>query len=263
MKKIYLIILLAIAYQAATAQVPGYMGKRMLASYNFCPGFSLFQFPVQDLPKTRTGFFPKHCLNVDYVVSRQTMIGLNYEYLSAKPLADQDIKDYFADNSVGLTPGFKTLPQSFANHNIGVNFTFFSKSGGTVAPLGNYIKLKIYYSTYNVNQITQVNTNPSYYTNDIAYISQFHNNYVYHSYGIGLGYGSVRIIANHVTLDFGGELNYALNSLQTNYGTVQSQPTDQQAIYTYTPGQWDKTLQSFLLANFLGTFKIGVGGLLF
>lgn len=252
MKKILLLIFFALTVQFSQAQIPGYRGQRFMASYNFNLGFSFI--PAWS---TQLGAFPRHGLNVDYVIGRRTMIGIGYEYLHAK-LDSKASPSYLVESD---DYGFNQHSMDFSNHNFGVNLTFFSKEGGTVAPLGGYVKLKLYYCTYNVNQRVDIVTYP---TGDFGYINQTYNKQsVYNNIGFGLGYGSIRIIANHVTLDFGGELNVTAKQLSHTYDSVQDVGNDSYAAYTVTPGDWDRRLNGFLWSNFTGTFKLGIGGLLF
>jgi hypothetical protein len=227
------------------AQVPGYMGKKFLASYNLNLGFG------DPLFASAWGIYPRHCLSADYVISRQTMIGLSYDYLSAKVKGDNSNGDDGSGVWENLT--------HFSNHNIGINFTVFPRRNGTVAPLGRYIKFKAYYGVYHVSRDIYVDYEDLL---NNEYRKLYNNTAVYKSWGFGLGYGSIRMIGKKVTLDLGGEVNVALK--QFNGVEDQFYPnTKSDLSYSESAGNWNAKLNSFLWGNFLGSFKIGVGGLLF
>lgn len=245
MKNLVFFILCLGLIGCANAQVPGYMGKKFLAGYNLNLGFG------DPLFTDVWGVYPKHCLSTDYVISRQTMIGLNYEYLSAKVTGDNS-------NSDQSSGAWERLSH-FSNHNIGINFTVFPRRNGTVAPLGRYIKFKAFYGVYHVSRDIHVLYQDQMYN---EYEKVYSNTAVYKSWGLGLGYGSIRMIGKNITLDLGGEMNVALKQFNGIEDQFYSNNTSR-FTYSETEGNWNFKLSSFLWGNFLGSFKIGIGGLLF
>lgn len=69
-KSILTSILLAVFYFSITAQVPGYLGKRLFVEYN--PEYSI----ITDQRKALSNII--HNFTLDYVISRRIQIGLDY-----------------------------------------------------------------------------------------------------------------------------------------------------------------------------------------
>jgi|GEM_PF-2264564 len=151
-KNINLVLILLFMYAGKLAsQVPGYMGRRLIA------GYSTYVSPALVSPTAQhasPGVNITHCFNLEYVIRNRTMVCVGYQmlntgtektdgygYLDATPYGYYDFQTatYRPDNR---------LPMQLKGRNISFGFKFFRR--GVLAPAGAYQKLEMIVMSNNV-----------------------------------------------------------------------------------------------------------------
>jgi hypothetical protein len=228
MKKIFLFIFLLPAL--LKAQVPGYEGKRFILSYNldvlsnlsYIYGHTEVALPVQIL-------FNNH-LNAEYVLGRRFSLALDGAY---------------SRNKVFITEGNATVNTG----TYGLNVIFYPNNHNTLAPVGNYFKIRLF--TGNATATGNIINNSSdYYGNPITVVTPEQTNLNIN--GFGIGFGNNMIINNHIVLTASVDMDY--NILGLNANKVPQGASYQELTYN---------IQDHVLASYLFYFKLGIGGLLF
>jgi len=216
MKNILIIILMLLPV-ISKAQVPGYQGKRFILSYNLDVAPNLTYIYVNLSNPVPFQVFSNHHLNVEYVLWRRFSIGADVSFSQNNPaILDSGNKAHVTTSTFGL------------------NFIFYPNHQNTIAPVGNYFKIRVFEGNANSSGLI-INGNTNTWENDHTPIQKI--------YGFGIGFGNNLIVHNNIVLT--ASINMDLYLSSTN-----SVPLEED-------------VESHLLTSYLFYLKLGIGGLLF
>lgn len=123
------------------AQAPGYLGKKLVASYDPHISFSLYDEEINnDDGVPYMGINLRHDLYADYVISRGTTLGLTAKFMGAKMYDVSQVIDevYNADEGTYEFVGFNGDLKDRITC-IGITAKNFSyRKRGSIAPVGKY-----------------------------------------------------------------------------------------------------------------------------
>jgi len=216
MKKALFLILIFFPF-LSMAQPPGYQGKRFIASYNMDIAPNLTYIYVNLDRAVPLQLFLNHHLNVEYVLWRRFSVGADFSFSQNNPaILDSGNKAHVTTTTLGL------------------NFIFYPNNSNTIAPVGNYFKIKVFEgNASSTGRIFEnANTGWSNYNSPNQKI-----------YGFGVGFGNNMIVHNNVCLT--ASINIDLNMPFVNGDPLQAD------------------VESYLLTSYLFYLKLGIGGLLF
>jgi hypothetical protein len=219
MKNIFILFLFLINLLIAQGQVPGYMGKRfsVFAEGNPTPALLVFNANGQSVvkygdygrgaEKNQFSFNFRPQITVEYLVHRDISIGLSYSRLMMGT-----VRQYSPDP---LNPEFKEIDLDvIKGQGAGLHVKWYKyRSSGSIAPIGFYRTLSVYYA--------QTNT----YDTKKSTTKQFENDFLYPVATLGIGRQSM--LLKNLILKTGVELGWAF--VPTNF--LQEAPdawTDQE-----------------------------------
>ena len=216
MKKALYIILILFPF-LARAQAPGYQGKRFIVSYNMdvAPNLTYIYLNsgTQAVPLQ---VFLNHHLNVEYVLWRRFSIAADLSYSHNQPA----ILDSGKRADVTTTT-------------LGLNFIFYPNHHNTIAPVGNYFKLRVFEGSAIASGLLFDDA-----TNAVA--NEKTNQEIS---GFGIGFGNNLVVHNRVVLT--ASIDMDLYMPFTNNVPLEGD------------------VESHLLTSYLFYLKLGIGGLLF
>ena len=167
----------------ASAQIPGYIGKKTPIS------FDVHLFPTLGkyfLREESLGLNFRAGLNVEQVISRKASIGLSLNHFST-------LTTYEFDTRAGN--------MKLSGWMLGINFRsyrFYTR--GNIAPIGMYLKPQVHLLRYRISD-----------QDKIFYLDNRENLGEYTDLCLGLTYGTQRMINNHLFYNFGFEGSWLIN----------------------------------------------------
>jgi hypothetical protein len=223
MKKAILILFLAVS-TLASAQVPGYQGKRFLLSYNLGVSSNLFQyiFNTNGMDQKSFNIFFNQSFEAEYVLDRRFSLEGEFSFL------DNNVK--YADIPI---------PLDIKSTSLGINCVFYPFNNNSLAPIGEFTKLKLYSKNYSA-------TGPLSYDNGIGY-AYYNVKTKGQTYGIGVAFGHHHLIKNRILLS---------GSLDMDLDIANIAPASQL-------NEIQVLAQSHFLSTYIVYLKFGIGGLLF
>ena len=226
-KQLFILILLLQSYIAG-AQVTGYLGKHFIATYS-----PQFYFDVSDnnLGKVHV----RNGIRADAILGRKFSLGAEYCLLKYKRevKSDYDPKSYMSNISSNRTA---------------LIFTIYGiTSGDIMAPIGDFIRFKIYKDVFNLNDPYGL-TRRDGSIPVVAVKGSMSTN------GVEMAYGYSKIIKDFVVIELSAQINLypylGGNSLVKMNGTTGNDNSD-----------------LYLINSAIGTsifsFSVSIGGLLF
>ena len=188
MKRFILSLALLVPVLFASAQVPGYMGKKHLFIYT--PSMSMFsnQFRVDDT-KASSLFFFAHNVQYTYVIKKRKAISLFYETAGLNTYAGSEGRD--GDN--------KYIFADYRKHQMGFAYRKYFRSAN-LAPLGTYMKYSV--SVLLANSQMMEASIP--YAREIAQENGDRPVFEHSSWHLvtGVGIGKQFVIAKYIPLNF-------------------------------------------------------------
>jgi hypothetical protein len=199
------IVIFVLALGKMSAQVPGYMGKRLMLGYsnNF--------FVTASGPTARTneaGFNTTHCFNLEYTIKNRTnlcasfqmfntgtMLNKNIEVSGYDPASQEYLNYTYMYSPVGDEPIF------VSTKTFGIGFKFFPT--GSLAPLGKYKKLELLLlfsdvSYSNNSFIINENYQGTYSRGTIGA-----GEYTFKTFALAYTLGRQRVLFDRIVLDYG------------------------------------------------------------
>jgi len=213
------------------AQVPGYEGKRFIVSYNLdvLPNLAYVYLNLGDNPLPVQVLFNNH-INAEYVLGRRFSLAVDASY---------------SRNKTFLTDGNATVNTG----TYGLNCIFYPDHDNTLAPVGNYFKIRIFTGSATASGNIVSNTfDDNGYPVTLTVPEQTNLSIQ----GFGIGFGNNMILHNHIVLTASVDLDY--NVLTFNANKIQQGASYQELTYD---------VQNHILDSYLFYFKLGIGGLLF
>ncbi|MGB0885621.1 MAG: hypothetical protein ACPGVH_00565 [Chitinophagales bacterium] len=138
MKKSLIIILLILSFNNVSAQVSGYMGNKFSVIYS--SGISLPHVAGAIGNSNDLYYILNHAVELDYVITNRTSIGLSYKYASS-----------LLENSRSfVNESFFVPNHKFSSHSFGLHYKITKKN---LAPLGFYYKPSVYFQYLLMNDI--------------------------------------------------------------------------------------------------------------
>lgn len=248
MRKLASLIIIALAYTATYAQVPGYMGLKCSLQYQggISPQWN-------DLGNSYIPYY-SHNVQLDYVLTRKHSIGIQYSRLDyGADFAGRKLYNYTTyDPITSTTSSIAMGHRHFASNNVSVYVKFFRERKGFIAPLGRYFVVGLsYLNTKDIFLVTNDATAPVVPYNTIVKS---------HDIGVLLGVGRNIIIANRMVLSVEGDINVPLSSgiraAVNGYSVITDSTRPGSNPYKYN------NAVDVMLINLM-TIKIGIGALLF
>jgi|GEM_PF-5761140 len=230
MKKLFLILSAFLPFMLK-AQVPGYENKRFILSYNLdvLPNLTyLYLHLEQPLPVQI--LFGNH-LNAEYVLARRFSIAADASFAQNKT--------FFIDGNALVT-----------SETYGLNFIFYPNHENTLAPVGNYFRIRTFTGTTSANGTINNNNGEDMHGNQI--ISQLQETAKLKLYDFGVGWGNNMIIKDRVVITASVNLDLDL------FNEISGQLPQGTTVNDIGFEAGDHLLDSYLFY-----FKLGVGGLLF
>ncbi len=233
---ILLPILLLISTLTASAQVPGFMGKRALLMLDFNPAPALLNMNVNHkVTADITGearaaatnpfaFNIRPQLSFEYLLGKSIAMGMNLQQVVTGTIIDEDAMTTYG--------GYGVLKGNAA----GISLKFYKfRKGGAVAPLGLYSSLNL--DMYKINAYSSLRNKTKLLQEDI--------NYPVASWGFGKQFMPVP----RLLVGTGAEIGLAFISIDENESTA--------SLYTR------EAVEMSTFAYHLFNFKVSVGYMLF
>lgn len=145
MRTNYFFIIALFCCLSASAQVPGYMGRRFSVGYSndFFPRLPFMQLTANEMSKDHI-FNASHCLEIDYVKSHKLSLCGGFQYSKmdfVKAGVDNQIDaDYDEGGAVYYLPA-DGKPMKIISRNLAIGLKFFKHN--YIAPYGKYNKLEL------------------------------------------------------------------------------------------------------------------------
>lgn len=193
MKRFILSLAMLLSVAVASAQVPGYLGKKHMFIYT--PSLSLFTNTYRvDNTSAASMFFLSHNLQYVYVVKKRGAVSLFYEtagmnvYAGAKYRGGLD-EYIFAD---------------YRKHQVGVAYRKYFRTAN-LAPLGAYMK----YSVSVINATAKMMDASIPYATELAQDRRMElvTERSYWDFTTGIGIGRQLIIAKYIPINFELDVN--------------------------------------------------------
>jgi hypothetical protein len=244
MKNSICVFLMCICPALGFAQVPGYQGKRLSVEGDlYC--FSALLHPNENLQHGIKSFNQRYHVNLEYITSKNTSVGLTYGMLNTGWRNHVDRYGYVShgyDIFESYTDYYK-IQSKF----MGMYLKFFREEKGTIAPYGPYQKVGISYvmseATYQYSEDT-IRGNPATSGNMIMF-----------SYG----FGKQSIFFNRLILRYGIE-----TALSPTIFTWLAKEMDKDGSVVNSKGETEgMTLNERLLWGNIININVGIGLILF
>lgn len=256
MKNIIVLLLCSCCLLTGKSQIPGYLGKRFTLSYEQLAGpnyFNLigltdFSYLNSSVDEDNANWNYTGMLTIDYVINKSKSRGISVSpinqtmyFKDAITTPDinyphtYNVSEYI--NSAKLT-GFTT----------GVYVKYFKKQW--IAPLGEYYKLELLYSSYKIK---------SFKNKTDVYSSTSSSPETYSSIGFAITHGVNRIFFDKLIVSFGVTMGYRLNfynPFTDKYASTNNETLDNLAKLKNSAHYWHGQ-------NLFFNLHTGVGFLLF
>jgi len=233
----------------ASAQTPGYMGKRIFATANF--GGMLIIPSQTERPNHNFGYdFPhfsiKYVFDLDYVVNRRGSVGftgsliqtgMEFTYDAYSTEKNNPSKQYYPYDEAGIK-GFS----------YGVSYKFFHRNTfGSLAPVGNYSKLDLSILSYNVTPHSS-----------ILSVNQYNTDSTQHFITPVLTYtfGKQRVLFDNIIFNMGVQFGFVPDVALSLLKELRE---------TESPPERDRikvTAEKRLFSYYLIHFTVGIGFLI-
>lgn len=180
------------------------MGKRFSISYanNFFPSI------IGATPSGSFGLNYTHCLNLDYVIRKRTVLCVSAQHFNTGMYFNRTIYSntfdgfgYQQEVQYDYDPVVRYQPMQVSVNTVGLGFKFFSN--GTLAPVGKYKKLELLVMRGNVFYGQKAFTFYNDVTSEVERASIGKGEYTYNSFALAYTIGAQRILANCIVLDYG------------------------------------------------------------
>lgn len=194
MKKYLIITILLLAFFAGKAQIPGYMGKRIItgAEVSIGPGFPMIGWDASEL-KSDIFLGLSYGIHCDYVLSRNQSLGFKYNFASYK-FNQAYMYDGFNDPNLWSVnpqyppdPTYVLTPMKLNIHTVALSWKKFRTN--IPAPLGRYFGLEVGASVLPINDVDGVLPRESGGPKKGKYVSMVQPFF-------GIGWGTQRIYFN-------------------------------------------------------------------
>lgn len=267
-KKLFLLILVAMLSGISFSQVSGYMGKRLSLSYSNYFSPSLLGRSANSTTDFSLGLNTTHCGNLEYVIKKRTnfCIGIqfsklgtikesyNYTFTYVDPWGNSS---YLQSGTAYYLPSNR-LPMQLKMTNIAVGFKFFRS--GYIAPVGKYNKLEfVLFMSDLTYESKSFYSSPSRRPEDKISTSMGSGHYEFKSFAVAFTFGRQRILFDRLILDTG--IRFAVSpNMFVNY-----------MVTDFFGDEYDKTIEEQIKFNTntriftsqVFNFHIGLGFLAF
>jgi len=225
------VFLVAVSSTKSSGQVPGYLGKRFLFSYDAKVSPNLYKFI--DNPQHGNPIINyMHNLEVEYVIAQGGVIGLTAKYTRNQFDLQNDYQTAVLDDgeTTGGIVDFKAIAFSYKA---------FKRSKGMLAPLGPYFK-----SEFGLGQLS-FRPELERYENELI----FKDSYLVPFIGIGIG--KQFILWDYMLVDMGMELTTPFNFFPVLTGTTP--------VLNLNQKRNDDNAHKRMYRQLFFNFRIGVG----
>ncbi len=179
--KYFLGALFLFAFQLLSAQVSGYMGKRLILKFDT---YTIPYFPIENTRNYPINHFPvRKNIGVEYVVGRNSLIGLSYAFNSTQ--------FHYSDDFGKL-------------NNNGLSFSFSSyQSKHGIAPIGKFYQFRLNYfkSEYSIR------------VNDYYGMRQTKKTGETQNFILGIVVGNSGVLFDRLLYSYGLQFGYRLGTL--------------------------------------------------
>ncbi|MCW3104174.1 MAG: hypothetical protein JWO09_2614 [Bacteroidetes bacterium] len=251
LKNIFFTAGILFAAGRVAAQVPGYMGKRLVI------GYSNYLSPALISPSANgpsPGLNTTHCFNLEYVIKNRLMLCAGYQMLNTGAERTQgygytvpgnygyaEIASYRPDNG---------LPMQVKDRNFSVGFKLFGT--GLFAPVGGYQKLELILMSTNLSYEKK-----GFYPqgDPVHRLTLGTGSYDYKNIAIALTLGKERVFFGRLSVDAGIRFGIMPGVILGTMGSVLFDD----GTYTYYESQMQRNLNFRLQGAQLVNFHIGIG----
>ena len=248
----------------AYAQVPGYMGKRMVVGYSNYMSPSLLYPTANSTESYELGINTTHCINVEYSIKKRTNFCFGVQFFKTGLQRETGFEYNQYDPIYGYsyygTANYYARdkkPMELKTTNISFGFKFFNH--GSIAPVGKYQKLEflLLFDKVKYDRTAFYMGSPIPENKIIGTIGR--GEYDFKSFAIALTLGKQRVLFDAITLDtgvrFGISPNAVLNFISDDMFSNYSNSTFE--------NQLKINMNSRILTSQLVNFHIGIGFLAF
>jgi len=229
-KLVFISIFVFVANLIVAQQAPGYLGKRLVASYT--PKFMLSAFnPNKNGEEGFTKFNYAHRLSLDFAVNRKVTYGVAFEMYSTGIEPEFSLYQEYPDAGNNYYSSSNLLAYEAQGHGVlnvkGVSLYRYKYRKG-IAPLGKHsiLGLKLLYASMDFSDLEFLSNN--YYTGnsnnqaiDVYDISSGETSTM--QIGFVWGYGVNRIIMDKVTIRLGVESTLFPLKLLSMFQSVENE----------------------------------------
>ena len=250
-----LVIIFSVSFSGA--QVPGYLGKRLTAGYNFHlypGGFTPNSFTyAKDFDFHRGALFINtfNEAHADYVLSEKYSLGVAYHHFKTAQRYNTSVVISNGEaGTIGAVAYLNIIGNTFL---INQRFYFF-KNGNAIAPNGRYIQLGIGEISASTTELDRMIKSSYSGYDTLLFVSD--NGWTTSSPIFTFSFGSQKIYFEHFFIDSGLEFAFVPGIFR---GTIKTKPYE---FYGHNYERQKETmnrLQSF----YFNTAKIGIGILIF
>lgn len=258
----YILIVLLIAISTISkAQPPGYLGKRFTVSYDQLVGPNYLNILginkiehknmadyVNKTSELNANFNYTGSISIDYVFSKSKSAGLSIGKIYQTMYFDDSYFETY-DSLYGYTNEKNIVNGAKLN---GFSVSAFIKffRGQSIAPLGDYIKLELLYSNYQIESFIN-NTNAELYKLSKGKLEPISN------LGVAVTFGRSRIFWDRVVVSSGVTAGMRFNFITSNFVKTDGSESNK-AVITLR-----KDAQFWHGQNLLYNFHLGIGLLIF
>ena len=255
-------VLLIFIALSATAQVPGYMGKRFSIGYsNYFMLSGIGPTANASSASGNIGVNTTHCFNIEYTIKRRTNFCLSLQSSNTgmdPGTINVQSFDPITSNNNNYTYTYSEhpyKPMQLHSINVGLGFKFFQT--GTLAPIGKYKKLELLlmfnHLTYRSSAFTSFDSGVA--TNTIVGTGD----YQFTTFAITYTIGRSRVLFDRIVLDYGirfGVVPAEAISFVNSEGDFSSGSLDTETGFKYD-------VNTRLFRSQIFNFHIGLGFLAF
>jgi hypothetical protein len=197
-----------------TAQVPGYMGKRLTLGYSNNFFAAIIGPPAQSYDM---GINTTHSFNIEFTIKPRTNFCLSYQMFNTGVTTNHTFVNSTQDqygNVYNVESHFDPVPNKpmeLHSNNVCIGFKFFN--AGSLAPVGKYRKLELVLMftelSYPPNSFFTYNYNYGFGGNDgVSRSSLGTGNYNFKSFALTYSLGRQRVLFNRLVLDYGLQFGF-------------------------------------------------------
>jgi len=260
MKLLYIILIIFAVHSLSFAQPSGYLGKRFALLFNQLSGPNYFNLIgltnisgnglKSQVSETNANINYNVAVSLDYVVGKTKSRGISISPINRTIYFEDYFKDYFVDSITGdscyNTNNFFVNNAKLKGYTFGAFVKYYKSK--SIAPLGEFYKIEILYSIFNINSFYKEGEVVRLGKTRIEPLS---------SIGFNVTYGKSRILWDKIVISTGISLGGTLNFFISSFTRYDSGSGSQEF------NELKKAAHFWHGQNFFYNFYLGIGWLLF